>query len=53
MAAQVAKRLFGVERVVARIYDPERAAIYEALGVTAVSSTIVLTDLLHREIVGR
>ena len=53
MAAQVAKRLFGVERVVARIYDPERAAIYEVLGVTAVSPTTVLTDLLHREIVGR
>ena len=32
LVARVARETFGVERVVARIYDPRRAAIYERLG---------------------
>ena len=30
--------MFGVERVVARIYDPRRAAIYERLGISTVAT---------------
>ena len=32
LIARVAREMFGVERVVARIYDPRRAAIYERVG---------------------
>ena len=32
MVARTAREVFGVERVIARIYDPRRAAIYEKLG---------------------
>lgn len=38
LIARVAREMFGVERVVARIYDPQRAAIYERLGIPTVAS---------------
>jgi trk system potassium uptake protein TrkA len=38
VVARVAREAFGVERVVARIYDPRRAAIYERLGVPTVAT---------------
>ncbi|MDQ3030256.1 MAG: TrkA family potassium uptake protein, partial [Actinomycetota bacterium] len=34
VSARTAREHYKVERVVARIYDPERAAIYERLGIT-------------------
>jgi len=40
MAAQVAKLVFKVPRVVARIYDPERAEAYEKLGLHTICPTI-------------
>ena len=38
LIARVARETFGVERVVARIYDPKRAVIYERLGIATVAS---------------
>jgi trk system potassium uptake protein TrkA len=38
LIARVARETFGVERVVARIYDPRRATIYERLGIATVAS---------------
>lgn len=38
LIARVARELFAVERVVARIYDPRRAAIYSRLGIPTVAS---------------
>ncbi|MBA2528574.1 MAG: TrkA family potassium uptake protein [Euzebyales bacterium] len=38
VSARTAKERYGVDRVVARIYDPERAAIYERTGVTTIAS---------------
>jgi trk system potassium uptake protein len=38
LIARVARETFGVEHVVARIYDPKRAAIYERLGIATVAS---------------
>lgn len=40
MAAQVAKHVFKVPRVVARIYDPDRADAYEKLGLHTICPTI-------------
>lgn len=40
MAAQIAKHVFKVPRVVARIYDPERAEAYEKLGLHTICPTI-------------
>ncbi|MGZ8179819.1 potassium channel family protein [Williamsia sp. SKLECPSW1] len=38
IAARVARETFGVERVVARIYDAKRAAVYERLGIPTVAT---------------
>lgn len=39
IAARTVAELFGVRRVVARIADPERAELYERLGIPTVAST--------------
>lgn len=49
VVARVARERFGVERVVARIYDPRRAAIYERLGITTIATVQWTTErVLHR-----
>jgi trk system potassium uptake protein len=40
MAAQIAKVIFKVPHVVARIYDPERAEAYQKLGLHTICPTI-------------
>lgn len=48
ISARVARETFGVERVVARIYDAKRAAVYERLGIPTVATVPWTTDrLLH------
>jgi trk system potassium uptake protein TrkA len=39
VAARIARNLFHVPRVVARLYDPRRAEIYQRLGLLTISST--------------
>ena len=39
IAARIARNIFRVPRVVARLYDPVRAEIYQRLGLTTISST--------------
>jgi trk system potassium uptake protein TrkA len=39
VAARVAREAYRVPRVIARIHDPRRAALYEELGIVTVSST--------------
>lgn len=48
ISARVAREMFGVRRVVARIYDAKRAAVYERLGIPTVATVPWTTDrLLH------
>lgn len=44
LVARVAKETFGVERVVARIYDPRRAKIYERLGIPTIATVEWATE---------
>jgi trk system potassium uptake protein TrkA len=39
IAARIARNIFRVPRVVARLYDPRRAEIYQRLGLMTISST--------------
>jgi trk system potassium uptake protein len=41
MAAQVAKEIFHVPRVICRIYDPLREEVFRGLGLTTFSPTVV------------
>lgn len=45
MAAQIAKALFGVPRVLARIYDPLRAQVYREFGIETICSTTLSAGL--------
>lgn len=48
ISARVARERFGVERVVARIYDAKRAAAFERLGIPTVATVPWTTDrFLH------
>jgi trk system potassium uptake protein TrkA len=44
MASQVAKEIFNVPRVIARIYDPVRENIYHMLGLDTVCPTTLITN---------
>jgi trk system potassium uptake protein TrkA len=46
MASQMAKHIFGVSRVVCRIFDPVRQELYRNLGLVAVSPTKEVARLL-------
>jgi len=50
LTARVAREHFGVERVVARIYDPRRAVIYERLGIPTVATVQWTTDQVLRRL---
>lgn len=50
MAAQMARYVFNVPRVVCRIYDPLREEIYKTLGISTVSPTKVGAALLREAI---
>lgn len=45
MIAQVARAEFGVPRVIARVFDPKREAIYKRMDVETVSPTSVAAEL--------
>lgn len=47
MAAQIAKEIFGVRRVIAKVNDPIRAHLYRTQGLTTISRTTILGTLLH------
>src|SRR6059058_4265197 len=51
ISARVARETFGVEHVVARIYDPKRAAVYERLGIPTVATVPWATDRFLRMLV--
>ena len=50
VVARIARETFGIERVVARIYDPGRAAIYERLGIPTVATVAWTTDQALRKL---
>lgn len=47
MAAQIAREVFAIPRVMARIYDPIRAQAYRELGITTLCTTTLAAGLLH------
>ncbi len=47
MVAQVARTIFDVSLVVARVYDPQREAVYSEFGVETVSPTQLSANVFH------
>ena len=52
MAAQIARHIFKVPRVICRIYDPLRRDIYSLLGLEAISPTTVFAQMLKEKLEG-
>jgi trk/ktr system potassium uptake protein len=50
LAARVARETFGVEHVVARIYDPGRAEVYQRLGIPTVATVRWTADQMIRRL---
>ena len=51
ISAQVAKKIFKVPKVLARVYDPQRAHIYAALGLDIISGTMLFASMLRDKII--
>ncbi|MGN6333687.1 MAG: potassium channel family protein [Motilibacteraceae bacterium] len=50
IAARVAREQFGVENVIARIYDPGRAEVYQRLGIPTVATVRWTSDQMIRRL---
>lgn len=50
IAARVARETFGIENVVARIYDPGRAEVYQRLGISTVATVRWAADRVLRRL---
>jgi len=50
LAARVARETYSVANVVARIYDPARAEIYQRLGIPTVATVLWTTDQIMRRL---
>ena len=50
IAARVARETFGIDQVVARIYDPGRAEVYQRLGITTVATVKWTADQILRRL---
>lgn len=52
LAAQTARHIYDVPRVLCRIYDPARSELYEELGLDTFSPTRIVAHLLRQKLVG-
>ncbi len=51
MASQIAKKVFRVPKVIARVYDPKRADIYKKLGLDIISGTVLVAAMVRDKII--
>jgi trk system potassium uptake protein len=50
LVARIARETYGIDKVVARIYDPRRAAIYERLGINTIATVQWASERVLRRI---
>jgi len=50
MAAQIAKHIFNVPKVICRIYDPIRRELYNTLDIEAFSPTTIFSQMLKERL---
>ncbi|MCU0599388.1 MAG: TrkA family potassium uptake protein [Desulfobacterales bacterium] len=53
MAAQVARKIFKVPHVLARVFDPKREEVYAQLGIETICPTSVAADMFFRAVTNR
>ena len=52
MAAQIARHVFNVPKVICRIYDPLRQELYCTLGLETISPTVIFAEMLRAKVDG-
>lgn len=52
MGAQIAHEVFGIPKVIARIYDPIRAQAYREMGITTLCTTTLAAGMIRAEALG-
>ena len=50
MAAQIAKHIFKVPKVISRIYDPLRQELYSTLGLDTLSPTTIFAQIIREKL---
>ena len=50
MAAQIAKHVFNVPKVILRIYDPIREELYHSLGLETIGPTTIVADIMRKKL---
>ena len=50
MAAQIAKHIFNLPKVVCRVYDPLREELYQTLGLESICPTVIGAQLLREKL---
>lgn len=48
LVAQIAKELFGIERVIARLFDPDRECVYQDFGIKTISPAVLSMKEIDR-----
>lgn len=51
MASQIARKMFKVPHVIARVYDPKRAGIYRKLGLDIISGTVLVAAMIRDKLI--
>lgn len=51
MASQIAKKIFNIPKVMARVYDPKRANIYRTLGIDIISGIRIVAAMIRDKII--
>ncbi len=51
MASQVAKKMFKIPKVIARLYDPRRAEIYQRFGLDIISGTKLVAAMIRDKLI--
>jgi trk system potassium uptake protein TrkA len=52
MAAQIARHIFNVPRVICRIYDPLRKELFGEMGIETIGPTTIFANMLKENITG-
>ena len=51
MASQIARKMFNVPRVIARVYDPQKADIYKKFDLDIISGTVLVAAMIRDKII--
>lgn len=51
MAAEIAASLFGIPRVIARVYNPDKESTYRKMGIDYICGSSMLAEYFHQEAV--